>query len=544
MRWLLPCLVLGAIACRAHRERSARAEHASPPAPAIAPGACTGDDVMTSAGCVRGELAGKLAVFRGIPYAAPPVGPLRWKLPQPPVRWTGVRDARAFGKACPQQDSPISGKLDWDEDCLTLNVWTPGRTGKRPVMVWIHGGGLTQGASSLPYYDGTHLVERGDLVVVSINYRLGPLGFLAHPALTGEDATHHASGNFGLFDQIAALWWVKANIAAFGGDPAQVTIFGESAGGESVCALMASPPARGLFARAIIESAQCVDYGKPLRALHDARGKAESAEDQGMRFAAALGCTGAGALACLRSKTAAEILGAAPAAVGFLGKGEHWGFTVEGWALPDAPASLMAAGKLADVPTIVGTNADEATLFTAKLPIARPIGFFAALRRIFPGHEAEVAAQYPLGSYGSPKQAFDALVTDVVFTCPARRAARALRRQQPHVYRYLFTHVTEQNRAKGAGATHGAEIPFVFGTCSATSKDELALADHMTEYWARFARTGDPNGGSGPAWPAYDAASDSYLELEWPITAHTGLRTAACDVLDSLAAPAADPSEP
>ena len=534
------CVLLAASACRGQRERHA----AVAAAPAIVPGACTGDDVMTTSGCVRGEHAGKLAVFRGIPYAAPPVGALRWKLPQPPAHWTGVRDARAFGKACPQQESAISGKLDTDEDCLTLNVWTPGRSGKRPVMVWIHGGGLSQGASSLPYYEGEHLAERGDVVVVSINYRLGPFGFLAHPALTAEDTAQHVSGNYGLADQIAALWWVKSSIAAFGGDPANVTIFGESAGGESVCALMASPLAKGLFARAIIESAQCVDYGKPLRALHVAKGKAESAEAQGLRIASALGCTGDGALACLRGKSTAEILGAAPAAVGFLGRGEHWGFTVDGWALPDAPAHLLAEGKLADVPAIVGTNADEATLFTAKLPIARPIGFFAALRRIFPGHEREVAAQYPLGSYGSPKQAFDALVTDVVFTCPARRAARALRGHQPHVYRYLFTHVTEQNRDKGAGATHGAEIPFVFGTRTDPPISEDALAAAMMGYWTRFARTGDPDGGGAPAWPAYDPATDSYLELDTTISARSGLRAAACDLLDTLAAPAADPSEP
>jgi para-nitrobenzyl esterase len=494
---------------------------------------CLRTDVVTHSGCVRGGDAGGIEAFRGIPYAAPPVGPLRWKPPAEPASFQRVLDATAFGKACPQLDNTLGGKLDTDEDCLTLNVWTPRRDGKLPVMVWIHGGGLMQGGSAIAAYDGQHLARDGKVVVVSINYRLGPLGFLAHSALTAEDP-QHASGNYGLLDQIAALHWVQTNIAAFGGDPKRVTIFGESAGGESVCALLASPLARGLFHQGVIESAQCVTYGKALRALHEAKGKAESAEAQGERIASALGCTGAGALACLRGKRADEIIHASPAAFGFLGKGEHWGLTVDGRALTDAPSALLEAGKLADVPMIVGTTADEATLFTAKMPMRGELAYTFLVRKIFAANADRVLAQYPAN--GSAKQAFDSLVTDVVFACPTRRAAKALRARQPHVYRYVFAHVTAKERTRGVGATHGSEIPFVFGTIDSPTDDERKLSATMLGYWTRFAHVGDPNGGGAPAWTAYDAASDSYLELDAPIAAKQGLHRTGCDVLDGAAA--------
>jgi para-nitrobenzyl esterase len=493
--------------------------------------------VHTAAGCVRGAHDGDIDVFRGIPYAAPPTGPLRWKPPQRPVAWHGERDATKFGKSCPQTDSPLAGKLDTDEDCLTLNVWTPhpDTSAKLPVMVWIHGGSLTQGGSAQPTYDGAHLAGQG-VVLVSINYRLGPLGFFAHPALSAEDTNHHVSGNLGLHDQIAALEWVKANIAAFGGDPRSVTIFGESAGGESVCALMASPLARGLFTRAIVESAECVAPGTGLRELREPVGKLESAEAQGLRIAHALGCDGDGAAACLRSKSPAELLSAAPPRFGFMGKGESYTFALDGYALPEAPAALLAAGKLASVPTMIGTTSNEASLFSQKIPIARALAYDAIVAKLFPGKARDVIAAYAPRSYASPKQAFDALVTDLVFTCPTRHAARAMREHQPNVYRYLFSHVTEQLRDKGLGATHTAELGFVFGTVSSPSDAERALTAAMLGYWAQFARSGDPNHAGAPKWPAYDVARDTYLELGDTITSGEGLRTAGCDVLDMITA--------
>jgi para-nitrobenzyl esterase len=518
---------------------------ASAPPPALPPGApaasCAGDAVKTASGCVRGDAAGGVTAFRGIPYAAPPVGALRWRPPQSAATWSGVREAHALGPACPQMDKPDGTKVAWNEDCLTLNVWTPhvAASPKLPVMVWIHGGGLVQGSSNLPLYDGQHLAAQG-VVLVSFNYRLGALGFLAHPALTAEDTAHHASGNFGLHDQIAALAWVKANIAAFGGDPSNVTIFGESAGGESVCALMSSPLATGLFHKAIIESAQCVDYGKPLRALHAAHGRAEAAEGQGERIAKALGCTTGDLAACMRGKSPEQVLDAAPPAVGFLGAGEHFGFTVEDHALPRSPAEALKAG-LPAIPMILGSTADEGTMFTSHIRLQRPIAYRLVVRKIFGAQAPRVLAAYPPGD--APKHAFDDLVTDVVFTCPTRTAARSLAKHTHAVYRFLFSHVTAKARANGMGARHGSEVPFVFDTAQSPTEDEQALARTMVGYWVAFAKTGDPNHAGAPAWPAYDAAKDPYLDLDTTVAARAGLRSAKCDVLDEALGELVAPEE-
>jgi para-nitrobenzyl esterase len=513
-------LLLALLACRNrhHEERAPLPEHA-PIAPA-ATGPCAGDAVKTADGCVRGKREGDVRVFRGIPYAAPPVGALRWKPPQPPAAWT-VRDAFVFGPSCPQLQSPLNKDLAANEDCLTLNVWSPAGAAKLPVMVWIHGGGLVAGGAAQPTYDGAHLASGGKVVLVSINYRLGPLGFLAHPALS--------SGNLGIHDQIAALRWVQREIAGFGGDPASVTIFGESAGGESVCALMASPLAKGLFARAIIESAQCVSYGKALRPLHT--GEPEGAEEQGLRVAKAAGCPGtdAAAAACLRGKSADELLRAAPPALGFLSKGEHYGLTVDGALLPSSPADALAAGKLAEVPLIIGTTKDEATLFTTGVKLRLPVVYTAIVRKLFPGAADRIVEIYAPDRFGSPKKAFDALVTDLVFACPARRTARTVHQK---VWRYLFTVA----RDPALGATHGSELGFVFGTVNSPSASEAALSQRMQRAWTQFAHTGDP----GTDWPAYTAGRDVYLELATTTTAaRVEAGNPGCDVLDKLA-PAGD----
>lgn len=485
------------------------------PTPGPAPAQCPADAVRTESGCVRGTPADTLVVYRGIPYAAPPIGEQRWRPPAPVASWSSVREATAFGKACPQLETS-GGTLDTAEDCLTLNVWAPrATTAKLPVMVWIHGGGLVQGGSALPFYDGARLAREG-VVVVTINYRLGALGFLVHPAFDSK-------GNLGLLDQLAALRWVKTNIAAFGGDPTSVMIFGESAGAESVCALMASPLATGLFARAAMQSAPCIGYGQALRSLEDRHA-------QGERIAKQLGCTGAGAAACLRAKSADEILRAAPAAIGFLSKGEKYGLTVDGYALPEPPAAVMAAGKLAKVPLLVGTTADEGTLFTGKRRVG-PLVYYALVKRIFKDSAQRVLAEYSPAAFGGAQGAFEALVTDIVFTCPARRVARAM---PGRAYRYLFSHVTAKNAAAHKGATHGSEIPFVFGTQSAPTADERALATTMIGYWTHFAKTGDPSFAGAPAWPPHDA-KDSYLELATTIRAGAGLRSSRCDLIDALA---------
>jgi para-nitrobenzyl esterase len=483
---------------------------------------------------LQGAPAGKAIAFRGIPYAAPPVGAYRFRPAAAPPAWKGVRQATEFGKACPQT-AVFTNPPPTSEDCLTLNIWTTSLAAKAklPVMVWIHGGGLVEGASSLRIFDGAHLAERG-VVLVSINYRLGLLGFLAHPALSAEDPAHEVSGNWGLTDQITALTWVRDNIAHFGGDPANVTIFGESAGGESVCALMASPLPKGLFHRAIIESAQCVDVGPPLRPLRGQAGPAkETAEEQGQRIARALGCDGADAAACLRGKSADEILAVAKPKVGFFGGGEKYAFTLDGWLLPRSPKAALDAGALAKVPVIIGSNADEGTLFSPR--IKRPLVFLWLLKKLFGDRAGDVAALYSAREDSSPAAMLAALVGDLVFTCPTRQAARSFANASAPVFRYFFAHAPSWQK-KPLGATHGDEISFVFETVDPSASDaEKKLARSMASYWTGFAKSGTPSG--TPHWRPYDAAADRYQKLDLEIAAETQLRQRECDALDGLQNP-------
>ncbi len=486
--------------------------------------------VATRSGCVRGDADGPVLRFRGIPFAAPPVGPLRWKPPQPMPAWAGVRDALEFGKACPQKGSPLTRALQTSEDCLTLNVWTPRADAKAklPVMVWIHGGGLVNGSSSQAIYDGAKLAGRG-VVLVSINYRLGALGFLSHPGLSAEDGAKHVSGNQGLLDQLAALRWVQANAEAFGGDPSKVTVFGESAGGLSVATLLTCPLAKGLFEGAIIESGAFVEPSKRVRPLRGKlAGAPESGEDQGQRLEEALGCKD---LACMRRKTPDELLAAMPGQAGFLGKGERYGLVVDGVTLSEAPRAALDAGHTARVPVMVGTNADEGTLFTLGVPLKRELGFDWVVGKLWGATADKVRAAYPMSEYASPKAAFDALLGDAIFTCSARTSARELAAQEARVWRYQFAHVAGGNKL---GAFHGSEIPFVFGTLGTRKPptgDEVKLSETMQAAWVRFAQTGDPNGGGLVAWPKY-GPDDPYLRWETTPSVEHGLRKKQCDVLD------------
>ncbi|WP_437684892.1 carboxylesterase/lipase family protein [Sorangium sp. So ce176] len=493
--------------------------------------------VQTDKGPVEGALVGSTRTFLGIPFAAPPLGELRWKPPAPHEGWTEALKATELGPACAQSMMLTPGfDPSSSEDCLTVNVWTPERpaSSSLPVLVWIYGGAFEVGSGGLPEYDGQRLSETTGSVVVTFNYRLGPLGFLALPELKEEDPDHPATGNYGLEDQRAAFAWVKANIGAFGGDPGKVTVFGESAGGISICAHLVSPESQGLFQRAIIESGPC-DVVVPE----------ETAVAQGETLVEALGCSDAPAvLDCLREKSAEEVTTALPPAADILiGDGPRWFPVIDGWNLPDVPGKLLEAGTFEKVPTILGSNADEGTVFVAAggTTIADDAAFLAFAERLAPGRGEEVAAGYPSDTYGSAQEAATAALGDYFFVCPTRRAARAIAEAGVDTYLYHFTHAPEDSLFGDLGAFHSAEIRYVFGTPGTLlpaplTEEELDLSRAIGGYWSRHAESGDPNGGDAVAWPKYDAETDEHLVLDMTISAQSGLRTDLCDLWDSVGA--------
>jgi para-nitrobenzyl esterase len=492
-------------------------------APIAASAAPKAPVVATDNGPIRGTTIGQMQVFRGIPYAAAPTGDLRWRPPQAAPGWQGVLDASAFGPHCPQVATPF-GTPSTSEDCLFLNVFTPAKTNPGqphllPVMFWIHGGGLVVGESD--GYDPTPLVAKG-VIVVSINYRLGELGFMAHPALSAESPTG-ASGNYGLMDQQAAMRWVQRNIRAFGGDADNVTIFGESAGGLSVHSELASPLAAGLFHKAIVESG-AYSLSQPSLA---------SAQAAGTAFAAAAGCSSQTA-ACLRGLSVSAILAAQTASTLVP--------NLDGFVLPRTVLAALSTGQFNRVPVIEGSNHDEWRLFVAQteavtgmpLTAAGYIPAIAATLGVPLGFAAFVAAEYPLAAYPSPSVALGAVGTDVVFACNARISARALSQFVP-TYQYEFNDPTVPmlyfaNVSFPTGAYHASELGYLFDISQTPVPNpgltpaQQGLSDAMVGYWTQFARTGDPNSVGAPAWPAYAAMSDQFQSLQLPTpTAKTGL---------------------
>ena len=507
--------------------------------------------VQTDAGPVRGATSDGITAFLGIPFAAPPVGNLRWKPPQPVAPWTDVRDCTRFGPACPQPPGLFARGLGpQSEDCLYLNVWTPlvppassrhpdssdtaPAPRPLPVMVWIHGGGCRTGAGSLPFYNGVKLARKG-VVVVTINYRLGPLGFLAHPLLSRE-SPKGVSGNYGFLDQVAALKWVQRNIAAFGGDPTCVTIFGESAGAVSVCRHMVSPLSKGLFHRAIAQSGGAHGRNRDLRR---AVGRMEAAEDVGLQLAAKLGCDKADdPLAALRAKTPRELITAADPAVGLFGKGIRFGPIVDGWALPEDPVKAFAEARQHDVPFMVGSNADEGTIFLTALPVRRPAGYRRLIKALYGDHADDVLKLFPVPrTADGVKATANRLITASAFAAPARFLVRSMERKASKAYLYHFTRKSPQLATRRYGAFHGLEIGYIFRNTRGLAwyaREDKSLSDAMRGYWTRFAATGDPNGGGEPAWPAYTTTSDQYMELGGSIRARSGLLKEACDLFDRI----------
>jgi para-nitrobenzyl esterase len=464
-----------------------------------------GPQVNAPAGAVRGTLDGSIRVFKGIPYAQPPVGPLRWKPPQSLARWAGVREATEFGAACHQPPPRLSTiymprPMPMSEDCLTLNVWTPANTRNAPVFFWIYGGALQSGASRDPMYDGKRLAERG-IVVVSINYRLGVLGWLAHPELSAESA-QGISGNYGLLDQIRALTWVKENVAAFGGDPANVTIAGESAGALSVMYLMASPLARGLFARAILESAYMISTPALKTAVHGA----PSAEQAGVNLMKQLKAADLAAMRAIPGDTITA------AAAGF-GYGP-WG-AVDGQVLPDQLVNVFDQGKQARVPVIAGFNSGEIRSLT---PLAPPVpagaaAYESAIRERYGDLADAFLKLYPSDNL---QESIFATTRDALYGWTAERLVRKQVALGVPSYLYLWDHGYPAAEAAKLHAFHASELPYVFDTFDGTpplwpknvhTPEEDALTRAMGDYWTSFARSGRPQAKSAPDWPAYAPGS-------------------------------------
>ncbi|MFC3069441.1 carboxylesterase/lipase family protein [Phenylobacterium soli] len=464
--------------------------------------AAAGPVARAPVGAVEGRLDGTVEVFKGIPYAQPPVGQARWRPPTAAPDWQGVRKATAFGAACVQPVAAPGGIYEdpippMSEDCLSLNVWTPKGAAKAPVLVWIHGGALTTGASAEAMYDGRKLAERG-VVVVSINYRLGVLGWLAHPGLSAESAGG-VSGNYGLLDQIEALRWVRRNIAAFGGDAANVTIAGESAGGLSVMYLMASPPARGLFAKAIAESAYMISTPELKAPAHGH----PSAEQSGLALADKLKSPD---IAALRAMDA-QALTRAAAAAGFAPFG-----AVDGKVLAGQLVDVFDRGQQAPVPILAGFNAGEIRslrMLAARPPASAAI-YEAAIRERYRDLADAYLRLYPPTNL---EESILAATRDGLYGWTAERlAAKQTAIGQP-AYLYLFDHGYPDADFAGLHAFHASELPYVFGTADRVGPHwpkppradaEQRLSQAMIGYWTSFAKTGAPTAEGQPAWPAYD----------------------------------------
>ena len=453
-------------------------------------------NVAIEPGKLIGTSDGLIDVYKGIPYAAPPVGSLRWAPPAPPVTWPQKRDASQFGPVCPQSKRadgpPVAGASSiQSEDCLSLNVWTPHGAHKAPVMVWIHGGAFRFGSGSAPFYDGSAFAHDG-VVLVTINYRLGQLGYFAHPALTKAAATNAPLGNYGAMDQIAALNWVKRNIAAFGGDPQNVTIFGESAGGASLLYLLSSPAAAGLFARAIIESGG--GWAAPL--------SLSEKESEGAAFATRQGLSGADATLDQLRALPVEATFDLPLKLGF-------GPFLDGRLFSKTPQQAFAAGTNIHVPLIIGSNSFEASLMRA----------FSIPPETFTRRLSSNARRAYEGDAQSDATLADAVFTDVVMGAPAHWIAAKASRGAP-TFLYHFSYVLSMRRGTMPGAAHGSEITYAFATGSAlatrfgfTVTDEDRAMEHLVHScWVGFAKTGSPQC-DGQPWPAFDPAQDQLLEL-------------------------------
>lgn len=459
--------------------------------------------VNTKYGKVQGIIEDGLTVFKGVPFAAPPVGDLRWKAPQPPTSWDGIKETTKFAPA-PIQGNDQNGK---SEDCLYLNIWTPATSPdeKIPVLVWIYGGGFSFGATSEPVYDGAALAKKG-VVLVSIAYRVGQLGFLAHPELS-EESPDKVSGNYGIQDQIAGLKWVKENIAAFGGDPDKVTIFGESAGGISVSMLCASPLAKGLFQGAISQSGGSFGPPRPVTFPGENMKTLSTAEKEGVAYAEN---TGASSLEELRKLPVDKL------PIG-MGMGGAWPI-IDGHVIPDDQFKLYEKGGYNDVPVLIGYNSDEGASFTREKDVP---SFVSNLEKRYGKYAKDLLEAYPVGENTIPKTARD-LARDAAFGWHTWSWARLQSRTgDSKVYLYYFDQhpeYPEDSPKHGYGSPHAQEVPYVFQNLDTdnpeVSKSDVSISKAMGNYWTNFAKYGNPNGENVPEWPAFSEESPKVMYFE------------------------------
>jgi para-nitrobenzyl esterase len=494
--------------------------------------------VTTTNGMVQGIDNGVSCSFLGIPFAAPPLGNLRWKPPQPAAPWAPTTLNATAGVMCPQVNPAGSTTVVGNENCLRVNVWTPdpAPASPVPVIVSIHTGAFMAASPNIADSNPRNLVELTGAIVVAANYRIGPLGFMGHPALTAEDPAYHSSGNYGFLDQRAALKWVRDNIAAFGGDPDNVTIAGQSAGGHSVSFHVVSPGSAGYFGRAIMQSGYA---SVRIPTLSDA-------ETLGSNFAAAVGCIDAAqVLACMRAKTPVQVLLGFPNGQQEFAQTPRipWGPIVDGVEIPAQPRTLYEDGAFNHVPLIIGSTRDEGWIYADR---SYPAGlttaqYEAAVTAEFGADAPAILARYPASDFSSPKLALSQLAGDVEAMCEVRRVARFVERTGTPVYQYSFER--EVPAVAGDQVIHGIDRNFDFGnnygppSNYVLNADDLALFRAIAGYWTRFAATGNPNSDDDSVvhWPAFKhptgngRGSDKYLVLDWPVREGKRLREAACD---------------
>jgi para-nitrobenzyl esterase len=496
--------------------------------------------VDTSSGAVEGVDLGASCGFFGVPYAAPPVEARRWKPPQPAAPWApAILRATSMPLGCPNINPAGSTTVNGIEDCLKLHLWmpNPAPSAPAPVIVWMHTGAFQAASANLPAHNGQKLAERTGAIVVIGNYRVGPMGFMGHPALTAEDPAYPSSGNYGLLDQRAVLAWVRDHIAAFGGDPTNVTIGGQSAGGHSVSMHVVSPRSAGYFQRAIMHSGYASTRWRTLA----------DAEALGIAFAAAIGCTDpASVLACMRSATMSQVLLAFPNGQQELTASPRvaWGPVVDGLEIPDEPRTLYENGMFNRVPTIIGATRDEGWIYvdrSFRTGVTEEQYAAAVAAEFGDALAPSILAQYPVSEYASPKHALSQLAGDVEAVCEVRRVARLIERTGTPVFVYSFEH--EVDAVSPDLVIHGLDTNIVFGnnyappTPYVLNAEDRALFESISGYWTRFAATGNPNTDDPTVvhWPAFKRPThhgrgvDKYLVLASPIQEGHRLREAHCN---------------